>query len=141
MNNAQIGFGFLSPEVERHTFPEHMGAWNSIVPHSGEIHTVDGRTLAVSARLLDSSEIDAVVATVNGEEFEIDRSAFNRWIYQGDTVAQVISAVAIGQKPALFSHHENQASIKKREADRRNRIETKKILRDMQKRAEQGGAA
>ena len=139
----QIGFGFLSPAVASHTFPEFIGSWNSHCWHEGEIQTVDGRTLVVKARLSDSVR-DAVVAVVNGDEFEIERSAFNRWIFKGDTVAEVISAVAIGLKPALFTDYEKKSEEMRRESDRRNRIETKKILRDVHKRLEQerkqGGA-
>lgn len=137
MNSAQIGLGFLSPEVASHTFPEFIGAWNSLEWKDGEIRTVDGRKLSVSAKLSDSDGGDVVTAMINRDEFQIDRTACYDWIFRGDSVAQVISAVAIGQKPALFIEHEKRFEAMRREADRRNRIETKKILRDLHKQLEQ----
>ncbi|NPU91435.1 MAG: hypothetical protein HPY82_05930 [Gammaproteobacteria bacterium] len=130
----QISMPFLSPEVASHTFPEFMGAWNSLKFHTGEIRTTDGRTLAVSARLLDSS---AVTAIVNGEEYEIGRAPFDAWIFRGDSVAQVISAVAIGQKPALFAYHEEQAATKRREEAKRNRRTVREVISDTKARLKQ----
>lgn len=137
---SQLSMPFLSPAVASHTFPEHMGAWNSIVPHRGEIRTADGRVLAVSAKLSDT-EFGSVLAVVNGKEIEIATRAHGDWHFKGDLLAQVISAAAIDQTPALFIEHEQRFEAMRRESRRRERIETKKILRDMQKRAEQGGAA
>lgn len=132
----QISMPFLSPEVASHTFPEFMGAWNSLKFHTGEIRTADGRTLVVSVRLKDG---DGVTANVNGEELEINRSPFDSWIFRGDTVAQVISAAAIGQKPALFVLHEEQATSRRRENAKRNRRSLMENVRDTMKRLDQKG--
>ena len=134
MNGPQIAMPFLSPEVASHTFPEYTGAWNSLYWKEGEIYTKDGRTLAVKAKL---KEGDGVIANVNGEEFEIGNPLFHSWYFRGESLADVISAVAIGQKPKLFVDEENRWAANKRESDRRNRIENKKILREIQKQADQ----
>lgn len=140
-SSAQIGMGFLSPQVASHTFPEYMGDWWSERPKEGEIRTVDGRTLVVSLKLSDAHGRDSVTAVINGEEYEIERSPFHGWIFKGDTVAEVVSAVAIGQRPALFIEHEKRREAIKRESDRRCRIETKKILREAKKQMEQRNLA
>lgn len=131
MNSTQISMPFLSPEVASHTFPEFMGAWNSQYWHEGQIITADGRTLVVQIKLKDSH---GIIAMVNGEEFEIKRPIHLDWHFKGDSLAQVVSAEAIGQKPALFKFHEEQSAARKRESDRRHRIENKKILREVHKR-------
>lgn len=139
MNNAnQICMPFLSPEVESHTFPEYMGAWNSLYWHEGEIRTVDGRTLVVQTKLKDG---DAVIARVNGEDFEIKHTLSPLWIFRGNTVAEVISAVAIGQAPAIFKHHEELHAKQKREADKVQKREVKKILREAAKQIQKDSEA
>ena len=132
MNGPQIAMPFLSPEVASHTFPEYTGAWNSLYWKEGEIYTVDGRTLTVRVKLTDHGN---VVAFVDDVEIQIHRR-HGDWIFRGDKVADVLSAYAIGQKPKLFVDNEAAIAAQKRESDRRNRIENKKILREIQKQAE-----
>lgn len=142
-STQQIGFGFLSPEVASHTFPEYMGAWNSLQWHHGEIRTQDGRVLDAKVRLSDSQR-HSVVAVIDGEQIEIDNTIQGDWIFRGNLVADVISALAIGQNPMLFIEIEdNHRALLRAEkkASRRLVREVSRQLRIERVQAELAGGA
>ncbi len=72
---SQVDMGFLSPEIERHTFPENIGAWNSHHDKHGEIFTADGRHLVVAVRIADA-EPNALRAVINSAEVLIEHGGY-----------------------------------------------------------------
>lgn len=136
MSGQQIGMGFVSPEVESHTFEKYLGAWSSGRDHVGEIHTVDGRTIAVAARLALDGHITALA---DGATLNIPPVA--NWHFRGDTLAAVISSVSLGMKPALFAANEERLRAKARTDKKNSARSARELVRDLNKNVDGAGPA
>jgi hypothetical protein len=124
--DTQYGMGFVSPAIESHTFPEHTGSWNSHHDHHAEIITKDGCILSVAARLA-YPERNRLVITINGAAKTVTYpESSNCFFFSGKSIASVISDIACGLYPRLWTENEealNQRNLMANKRNKRQRLE------------------
>lgn len=132
----QVGMGFDSPAIASHTFPEYTGAWNSTDDKHGEIITKDGRKLIAVARL-SYQESNGLVITIDGvAKTVIYPHSSSGFFFKGNPLASVISDIACGLYPRLWTENEEALNKRAMMANKQNKRQRMEDERDAWRRME-----